>query len=120
MKLTEAKTAGGKTIGISTDGGVKVGTATGKVNVTKTDIKASNGVIHVIDAVILPYPETRAGSFPRVTTPRRISLLRGVRVFRRDPGPDCTPAGGPAGPADGKTTIPSGDDLTDRRAMIDR
>ena len=54
VKLTEAKTAGGKTISISTDGGVKVGTATGKVNVTKTDIKASNGVIHVIDAVILP------------------------------------------------------------------
>jgi uncharacterized surface protein with fasciclin (FAS1) repeats len=54
VKLTEAKTAGGKTVGISTDGGVKVGTATGKANVVKTDIKASNGVIHVIDAVILP------------------------------------------------------------------
>jgi len=54
VKLTEAKTAGGKTVMISTDGGVKVGTATGKANVTKTDIKASNGVIHVIDAVILP------------------------------------------------------------------
>ena len=54
VKLTEAKTAGGKTVSISTDGGVKVGTATGKANVIKTDIKASNGVIHVIDAVILP------------------------------------------------------------------
>ena len=54
VKLTEAKTAGGKTVSISTDGGVKVGTATGKATVTKTDIKASNGVIHVIDAVILP------------------------------------------------------------------
>lgn len=54
VKLTEAKTAGGQTVSISTDGGVKVGTATGKANVTKTDIKASNGVIHVIDAVILP------------------------------------------------------------------
>lgn len=54
VKLTEAKTAGGKTVSISTDGGVKVGTATGKANVTKTDIKASNGVIHVIDTVILP------------------------------------------------------------------
>jgi len=54
VKLTEAKTAGGKTVSISTEGGVKVGTATGKANVTKTDIKASNGVIHVIDAVILP------------------------------------------------------------------
>jgi uncharacterized surface protein with fasciclin (FAS1) repeats len=54
VKLTEAKTAGGKTVSISTDGGVKVGTATGMANVTKTDIKASNGVIHVIDSVILP------------------------------------------------------------------
>ena len=54
VKLKDAKTAGGKTVMISTDGGVKVGTATGKSNVVKTDIKASNGVIHVIDAVILP------------------------------------------------------------------
>lgn len=54
VKLSEAKTAGGKTVRVSTDGGVKVGTATGLVNVVKTDIKAKNGVIHVIDAVILP------------------------------------------------------------------
>lgn len=54
VKLTEAKTAGGKTISVSTDGGVKVGTASGKASVTKTDIKAGNGVIHVIDSVILP------------------------------------------------------------------
>jgi len=54
VKLSEAKTAGGKIVSISTDGRVKVGTATGKSNVVKTDIKASNGVIHVIDAVILP------------------------------------------------------------------
>ena len=54
VKLKDAKTAGGSTVKISTDGGVKVGTAKGMSNVTKTDIKASNGVIHVIDAVILP------------------------------------------------------------------
>jgi len=54
VKLKEAKTAGGATVKISTDGGVKVGTAKGMSNVTKTDIKTSNGVIHVIDAVILP------------------------------------------------------------------
>ena len=54
VKLKEAKTAGGATVKIATDGGVKVGTAKGMSNVTKTDIKASNGVIHVIDAVILP------------------------------------------------------------------
>ena len=54
VKLKEAKTAGGKTVTISTDSGVKVGTASGMANVVKTDIKAKNGVIHVIDAVILP------------------------------------------------------------------
>lgn len=54
VKLTEAKTAGGKVVKVSTEGGVKVGTATGLATVVKTDIKAKNGVIHVIDAVILP------------------------------------------------------------------
>jgi len=54
VKLREAKTAGGCTVKISTDGGVTVGTAKGMSDVTKTDIKTSNGVIHVIDAVILP------------------------------------------------------------------
>ena len=54
VKLTEAKTAGGATVKISTAGGVKVGTGTGMSNVVKTDIKAKNGVIHVIDSVILP------------------------------------------------------------------
>ena len=55
VKLKEAKTAGGKTVSIGTaDGGVTVGTATGKAKVVKTDIKAKNGVIHVIDSVILP------------------------------------------------------------------
>lgn len=54
VKLKEAKTAGGKTVKVSTEEGVKVGTATGLANVVKTDIKAKNGVIHVIDAVILP------------------------------------------------------------------
>ncbi|MFO0422534.1 MAG: fasciclin domain-containing protein [Planctomycetia bacterium] len=54
VKLKDAKTAGGKTVSISTADGVKVGTATGMSKVLKTDIKAKNGVIHVIDAVILP------------------------------------------------------------------
>lgn len=54
VKLKDAKTAGGKTVSISTADGVKVGTATGMSKVVKTDIKAKNGVIHVIDAVILP------------------------------------------------------------------
>ena len=51
VKLTSAKTVNGQSAKIAVDGGkVKVDGA----NVVKTDIAASNGVIHVIDAVILP------------------------------------------------------------------
>lgn len=49
--MTGAVTVNGQRIAIATSGGkVKVGTAT----VVQTDIMASNGVIHVIDSVILP------------------------------------------------------------------
>ena len=48
--LTEANTVNGKAIKIDTSNGVKINDAT----VTATDIAASNGVIHVIDTVILP------------------------------------------------------------------
>ena len=50
MKLTEAKTVQGQSVKINTVGGVMVNDA----HVVKTDILASNGVIHVIDKVILP------------------------------------------------------------------
>jgi uncharacterized surface protein with fasciclin (FAS1) repeats len=51
VKLTEAKTVQGSAVKIHVDGEkVKVDDA----NVVKTDIDCSNGVIHVIDAVILP------------------------------------------------------------------
>ena len=55
VKLKEAKTAGGTVIKITVDGDVvKVGTAKGMSKVVKTDIKTDNGVIHVIDGVIIP------------------------------------------------------------------
>ena len=51
VKLSEAKTVNGKDVQITVaDNGVQVDNA----NVIKTDIGASNGVIHVIDTVILP------------------------------------------------------------------
>jgi uncharacterized surface protein with fasciclin (FAS1) repeats len=51
VNLTTAKTVQGQEVAISVeDGNVKVDGA----NVTATDIECSNGVIHVIDAVILP------------------------------------------------------------------
>lgn len=46
----EVETVEGSTIEITTDDGVKVNDA----NVIATDVEASNGVIHVIDAVIVP------------------------------------------------------------------
>jgi uncharacterized surface protein with fasciclin (FAS1) repeats len=46
-----AKTVNGADVKIGTTGGVKLN---GTANVTKTDIECSNGVIHVLDAVILP------------------------------------------------------------------
>ena len=49
--MTSAKTVNGKSVKISAEGGtVKIDNAT----VTKADIKASNGVIHVIDSVLMP------------------------------------------------------------------
>jgi uncharacterized surface protein with fasciclin (FAS1) repeats len=50
VRVHEAKTLEGQSLKISTAEGVKVDQA----NVVKTDIVASNGVIHVIDAVVLP------------------------------------------------------------------
>jgi uncharacterized surface protein with fasciclin (FAS1) repeats len=50
MKLTSAKTVQGKELTIDTSDGVKVDNAT----VVKADIEASNGVIHVIDTVLIP------------------------------------------------------------------
>jgi uncharacterized surface protein with fasciclin (FAS1) repeats len=51
VKLHEAKTVNGAEVKIMVDGDkVMVGNS----NVTKTDIECSNGVIHVIDTVLLP------------------------------------------------------------------
>ena len=51
VKLDEAKTVNGEMLSVNSDG------ATVMINdakVTATDIPASNGVIHVIDSVVLP------------------------------------------------------------------
>jgi len=51
VNLSSAATVQGSDIAIAVDGGV---TLNGSVNVIQTDIFATNGVIHVIDAVLLP------------------------------------------------------------------
>ena len=50
VKAGKVKTVQGSDLTVSTSGGVKVDGAT----VTKADIVADNGVIHVIDSVVLP------------------------------------------------------------------
>ena len=53
MKLDgkTATTLNGGNLKVSAKGGVKLN---GEVNVTKTDVAACNGLIHVIDAVLMP------------------------------------------------------------------
>ena len=50
VNLSKAKTANGKEVSINTEDGVKIDDA----KVTQTDIECSNGVIHIIDAVLIP------------------------------------------------------------------
>jgi uncharacterized surface protein with fasciclin (FAS1) repeats len=71
VKLTAAETVNGEPVAISANGqGVMVGGA----KVVTTDIMCSNGVIHVIDAVMMPgqndliQTATNAGSFKTLLT----------------------------------------------------
>ena len=48
--LHAVKTLSGEEFPVSTEHGVKIGNAT----VTQADVEASNGVIHIIDTVLLP------------------------------------------------------------------
>lgn len=51
VKLSSAKTVNGQELKINTSSGAVM---VNDARVVKTDIAASNGVIHVVDAVILP------------------------------------------------------------------
>ena len=51
VKLTEAKTVNGKMLKVKVSGGTVM---INDAKVTGADIRASNGVIHVIDTVVLP------------------------------------------------------------------
>jgi uncharacterized surface protein with fasciclin (FAS1) repeats len=50
VKLTSAKTLEGKEVKIDASSGVKINDAT----VTTADVRTKNGVIHIIDTVLLP------------------------------------------------------------------
>ena len=83
VKLTGATTVNGQRVDISTDEGVQVDNA----KVVETDIECSNGVIHVIDSVLLPATDDiptvaiNAGSFNTLVAAARqaglVSALAG-------------------------------------------
>lgn len=77
VKLSEAKTLQGQTVSIDASSGVKVNTA----NVVKTDAMAENGVVHVIDAVLLPPPSGQANAGTAARELIREAISRGVPMF---------------------------------------
>jgi uncharacterized surface protein with fasciclin (FAS1) repeats len=58
IKLDEAKTLQGAKVGIQTKDGTVMLQGKTAASVTKTDVMASNGVIHVVDAVLMPPAQT--------------------------------------------------------------
>ncbi len=56
VKLTSAKTVNGQEVKIDAADGVKINNAT----VTTADVETSNGVIHIIDAVLMPSATAQA------------------------------------------------------------
>ncbi|GJM24548.1 MAG: hypothetical protein DHS20C16_09630 [Phycisphaerae bacterium] len=85
VKLSSAQTVLGQSLDINSSSGVKVGAA----NVVSTDIETSNGVIHVIDTVLLPKNDIvevarAAGSFKTLLTALEAA---GLTSALRDAGP---------------------------------
>lgn len=113
-KLVAAKPLFGKDFLITVDGAkVQLTDGSGnKINVTATDIVASNGVIHVIDAVLLPPAPTKdivdtavgAGSFGKLaealTKAELIDTLKGAGPFTVFAPTDAAFAKLPAGTLD--------------------
>ena len=56
-KLTTAKTVSGQELGIDAADGVKINDA----KVVTADVEATNGVIHIIDAVLMPAATAKVG-----------------------------------------------------------
>ena len=71
VKLGEAKTMQGTVVKINTTDGVVIGGA----KVTKTDIVCSNGVIHVVNRVILPPTEVKTATPTPSPTPQPFTTI---------------------------------------------
>lgn len=86
--LTNATTVNGQRVDIAVKGGKVM--LDGKATVTATDVKASNGVIHVIDTVILPIDKdiiTVAGEAGSFTTLAKALAAAGLVDTLKGKGP---------------------------------
>ncbi len=86
--LRSVKTLNGQRAEIDIKRGVRIGSA----NVTATDVFAENGVIHVIDAVLLPPNFDAASLAPagnEATEIIRLAIDRGVPLYNRDQPEAC-------------------------------
>ena len=91
VKLGEAKTMQGTVLKINTTDGVTIGGA----KVTKTDIVCSNGVIHVVNRVILPPVEVKTPTPTPTPTPQPSVTITFSRDLTLKPGPNAViPVGG--------------------------
>ena len=75
--MKNAKTLGGDDVSISVEDG-KV--AINNANVVKTDIRCSNGIVHVIDSVLLP-PEKKKVSAADGRRMIEHAVSRGVKLY---------------------------------------
>jgi transforming growth factor-beta-induced protein len=94
MKLTSAKTVNGKEFGIKVDGTTVM---VGGAKVIATDVEASNGVIHIIDTVLMPSDMKAEASKPDIietavkdghfTTLAKALTAAGLIETLKGPGP---------------------------------
>lgn len=92
LELASAKTANGAYVGIKTAGGVKLNDSTKDVDVVYTDFTTSNGVIHLLDKVLIP-----PGNIAEVATAAGLTKLTAALGAADVPGTTTTFAAALAG-----------------------
>ncbi|MEL6104424.1 MAG: fasciclin domain-containing protein [Planctomycetota bacterium] len=78
VKLNKAKTLGGQTVRIRVvDGRVRINDAT----VTATDVMCDNGIIHIIDSVLLPPEPSTASTSARACSSLAAAIEKGAPLY---------------------------------------
>jgi len=86
VKLSEATTLQGQNVNIDASSGVKIISA----RVIKADVMADNGVIHVIDEVLLPGNTKQSQATPQPQDLIREAINRGAPLFNNGHAAACS------------------------------